>query len=307
MSYPEAMEDASAPGLGLALGGGTARGMAHVGVLKALEEAGTPPEAVAGTSFGAIIATLYALGSPALEIERTVRQTNVMELWAQALDFGLHEASLIHGRRLAAWLDRKVFFGARLEDARLPLVIAATDVETGELVLLRSGPVSEAVRASCALPGVFAPVPWEGRVLVDGGFVEPVPFRALRTLRPSHMWGVHAGLDVTSAPVLRRLRALERSERGRRMQAWAARVRVHGPWTRLVRGMALSLHSYRHGVHAPEDAFLMTVDPPVAWWDFHRSPAAIEAGERATRSVLARMQVGGRGQTALLAAPGQAG
>jgi NTE family protein len=276
------------PPIGLALGGGTARGAAHVGALKVLEDAGMPPVAFAGTSFGAIVAAMAALGAPALEIERVVRRQNVMELWAQAVDFGLHRAALVHGERLERWLDRKVFFGARIEDAERPLAIAATDLRSGAPVVLREGPVARAVRASCALPGIFASVERDGGHLVDGGFVEPVPFAALADLRPGLMLGVHTGLDLAGSTALSRLRSLDRSGVGRWLHGAAVRLRGSNPWSRLVIGLSLSLRSYRHDARAPAGADLITVAPPIAWWDFHRSPVAIEAGERATRAWLAR-------------------
>ena len=173
-------EAGSGAAVGVALGGGAARGVAHVGALKALDAAGVRVAGVAGTSYGAVIAALYALGSPALEIERTVRAQDVAELWRQALDFGLHEGGLVRGRRLSSWLDRKFFMGATFADVRVPLAIACTDLATGRLRVLRSGAIADAVRASCALPGVFAPVRLGDEVLIDGGLVETVPFRAFR-------------------------------------------------------------------------------------------------------------------------------
>jgi NTE family protein len=261
--------------------------MAHIGALKALEEAGRPPVALSGTSFGAIIAAMAALGAPGLEIERIVRRQNVMELWAQALDFGLHRAALIHGQRLERWLDRKIFFGARIEDAERPLAIAATDLRSGAPVVLREGPVARAVRASCALPGIFGSVEIGGAELVDGGFVEPVPFAALAELGPTRMVGVHTGLELAGSTALGRLRALDRSAVGRWLHRVAAGMRGATPWGRLVIGLSLSLRSYRHDARAPAGAELITVAPPIAWWDFHRSPVAIEAGERAVRAWLA--------------------
>lgn len=274
-------------GPGLALGGGTARGMAHIGALKALEAAGEPPDALAGTSSGAIVAAMYALGAPALEIERVVRRQNVMELWAQAFDFGLHRAALVHGERFTRWLDRKIFFGARIEDTQRPLVIAATDLLRGHTVPLRTGSVAEAVRASCALPGLFAPVGRCGRHLVDGGFAEPVPFAALAALEPARMVGIHTGLDLSGSKTLRALRRLDASSVGRMLHECAGRVRGRNPWSRLFVGLSLSLRSYRHDPRAPEGADLVIVAPPVAWWDFHRSPVAIEAGEAAVEAWLA--------------------
>lgn len=273
--------------LGLALGGGTARGLAHVGALKVLEAHGWVPHALAGTSYGAIIAALYALGTPALELERVVRSQNISEIWLQGLDPGFHRGSLIYGRRLARWLDRKFFFGATFADARIDLAVACTDLASGRLTVLREGSIARAVQASYALPGVFAPVRMDGRVLIDGGFMESVPFRALQELSPDVMIGLHAGVDVERSRLVRRIRRFNASRPGRAFQRFAARVRVLGPFGQMVRGLSISLRSYSRGVRVPDGGLLVREAPPVAWWDFHKSPQAIEAGERAMRAALA--------------------
>jgi len=252
-----------------------------VGVLKGMEAAGMRIDAYAGTSFGAIMAAMAALGAPPLEIERVVRRQNIMELWLQSVDFGLHKAALIHGERFASWLDRTIFYGARIEDAEVPLAIATTELFTGELRVLRRGSVAEAVRASCALPGIFGSVALEGEHLVDGGFVEPVPFRTLAELGPKRMVGVHTGLDLADSSALRRLRAMDRSLPAVALHREARRLRGRNPWSRLVKGMSLSLRSYRNDASAPGNAEMIFTSPPIAWWDFHRSPAAIEAGQQA--------------------------
>jgi len=270
----------------VAFGGGTARGLAHIGALKVLESEGAQPGAVAGTSYGAIIAALYALGMPALELERLVREQNTGEVWLQGLDFGLHRGSLIHGRRLARWLDRKFFQGATFGDAQIPLVVACTDLATGKLVVIDDGPVSVAVQASCALPGLFAPVRTNGRVLIDGGFVETVPFRALQTLQPELVIGLHAGLDVNNSRIILGIRRFNASRTGRRFQRLATRLRPVGPFGQIVRGMAVWVRSYSRALRAPHGGLLVHEEPPAAWWDFHKSPQAIVAGERAMRQAL---------------------
>lgn len=272
--------------LGLALGGGTARGLAHIGALKVLESRGLTPEAVAGTSYGAIIAALYSLGMPALELERLVRRQNILELWATGLDFGLHRASLIHGRRLERWLDRKVFYGATFADCMMPLAVACTDVATGELVVVREGSLARAVVASSALPGLFAPVDLAGRILIDGGFVEAVPFRALQSLSPDRIIAVHAGVDAESSWLIANLRRLAASRLG---MAWARLTRHTVPSTSmrsLARGLSCALASYLCQQEVPPGALLVRANPPLSWWDFHRSPEAIAAGERAMSSAL---------------------
>lgn len=276
---------AGAP-LGVALSGGAARGMAHIGVLKALDAHGRPPALVAGTSYGAIIAALYALSGNALEVERVVRSQDVAEVWRQGVDFGLHRGALIHGRRLSDWLDRKFLFGATFADARVPLAVACTDLASGALVTLEHGSIAQAVRASCALPGLFAPVRWDGRTLIDGGFLEPIPYRALRSLPGGHLLGVHTGVDVRRSGVVRAIRRFNVSKVGRSFIRRAKRVEVRGALSQIVRGAAISLGSYSRGVHVPRGATLLRVDPGIAWWDFHQSPRAIEAGERAMAALL---------------------
>lgn len=274
------------PRLGLALGGGSARGLAHIGVLKALDASGTPPTALAGTSYGALIAGLYALGSNGLAIEHTIRQQNNAEIWAQAIDFGLHKAALMHGRRLHRWLDRKFFFGATFADLEIPFAVGCTDVETGELVVVCEGSIAGAVMASCALPIYFAPVELGGRVLIDGGFIEPVPFRTLDVFDPEIAIGVHAGIDADSARMVQGTLRLHRSAFGRLFQRVAANSSMKSSYGRLLRGMAITATSYENRVEIPAGKHLLRASPPIAWWDFHRSPVAIDVGERAMNAFL---------------------
>jgi predicted acylesterase/phospholipase RssA len=278
--------DPAASGLGVALGGGTARGLAHIGALKVLESRGLAPRMLAGTSYGAIIAALYALGMPAVELEQLVRRQNILELWATSLDFGLHRASLIHGRRLERWLDRKVFFGATFDDCLMPLAVACTDVTDGSLVVLREGSLARAVVASSALPALFAPVRYDGRVLVDGGFVEAVPFRALQTLRPGRIIGIHAGVDPDGSTLVAALRRLAASRLGRLWARATERIVPNTSVKSLARGLSCALASYLCEQTIPPGALLVRADPPLSWWDFHRSPEAIAAGEVAMRQAL---------------------
>ena len=273
-------------GVAIALGGGTARGMVHVGVLKALDDSGTHPTMLGGTSFGAVIAALYALCGNAYELEHVVRTQDIGEVWRQGIDFGLHRGAVVHGKRLRDWLDRKFFFGAAFEDLRVPLAVATTDLTTGELVIVDSGPLADAVRASCALPGLFAPVPWRDRWLIDGGFVEPLPFSTLAGGDGVRKLGVHAGVDVRSSRAVRAIRAFNATPYGRAFLARGERVTPRGPLGQIYRGLTISLGSYSRGLRVPDDATLLRVEPSISWWDFHKSPGAILAGERAMRELL---------------------
>ena len=280
-------EVGAGPSIGLALGGGAARGMVHVGALKAIEASGSRLAGLAGTSYGAIIGALYALSGSALELERVIRSADIGELWRQAFDFGLHDGALIGGKRLSAWLDRKFFFGATFAEAQVPLVIASTDLTSGRLAVLDSGSIAEAVRASCALPGLFAPVRLQGRVLIDGGLVETVPFKALAGLDADIGIGVHAGVDVSHSRFILAIRRFAASSRGRSLYRRASGVAPSGPFGQMVKGLSVSLRSYSRPVRAPRGSYLLSVDPEIAWWDFHRSPQAIAAGERAMDELLA--------------------
>ena len=274
--------------VGVALGGGSARALAHIGALKALEARSLVPGAVAGTSSGALVAALYALGMPATELEHRARSLNILEFWSQALDFGLHRASLIHGQRFQNWLDRKFFYGATFESLEVPLAIACTDINTGDLVVLREGSVAKAVVASCAFPGFFAAVPWGSHLLVDGGLVATVPFSALDGMGTTLRIGLHAGIPTAESRLVDTMRRWQASARGRRLQDKLLSVRGGNAWAGLLRGLARVQASYEQGVAAPPGALLISTNPPLSWWDFHKSPQAIDAGERVTLEALER-------------------
>jgi predicted acylesterase/phospholipase RssA len=272
---------------GLALGGGAARAFSQVGALKVLEQEGLYPKALAGTSSGAFIAALYALGMPALELEKTMLDMNMLELWSQALDFGLHKAALIDGKRFSHWLDRKYFHGATFADLQIPLIIACMDIETGELVLLREGSVAKAVMASSSLSLIFAPVKIGGRYLIDGGFISTVPFPGLQALgfEPEQMLGIHAGIDAEASPFIRSLRHWYSGSSKRWQDVWVS-LPAPAPYKRLTKSLLYVLASYQQRITAPEGATLISTRPPIAWWDFHKSLEAIRAGERAMREGL---------------------
>ena len=160
------------PRLGLALGGGVARGFAHIGVLRVLEREGIVPDVVAGTSIGAVAGGCYVAG--VLDaFEDWARSLNRLKVVGY-LDFKLGRSGLLAGERLGAVLRRHL--GDRLvEDLQSPFAAIATDLASGREVWIREGPLTDAVRASYALPGVFPPVRHDRRLLVDGGLLNPVP------------------------------------------------------------------------------------------------------------------------------------
>lgn len=165
------------PKIGIALSAGSARGFAHIGVLKVLEREGIPIDYIAGTSMGSLIGAFYA-NQLDLEMMEQIAIHLKRNAW---LDFTVPKMGLIAGNKVQE-LVRLLTHRKKIEDLPIPLAIVATDIETGEKVVFREGPVDIAVRASISIPGVFEPVKWKGKLLVDGGVVDRVPVSTVRKM-----------------------------------------------------------------------------------------------------------------------------
>jgi NTE family protein len=242
--------------LGLALAGGFARGIAHIGVLKVLAEHQVSVDYVAGTSVGALIATLYAHGVPLDAMERLAVDTRFK-------DFGRWTISwlgLASNSRLETYLGR-LCSARRFEELRIPLAIAATDLGTGAPVYFTEGELGPALRASCAYPGMFLPVQYGGRTLVDGFVSAPVPVDGVRQL----------GADVVIAVYL---------ESGPPDGQPKSVGEVIG------RSFSI-MQTYAHRVWAEKADVVITPDVTrFGWDDFARTPELITAGEVAARAAL---------------------
>ncbi|MEK7347067.1 MAG: patatin-like phospholipase family protein [Pseudomonadota bacterium] len=179
--------------LGLALGGGAARGFAHVGVIQVLEEAGLRPSHVVGTSAGSLVAALYASGKTPAELVRvaeTMQEADITDWMLPILNRGA-----LRGEALAKYVNLQVG-GRSMEQMKIPLGIVATDLGSGESITFRRGNTGGAVRASSAVPAVFQPVRVGDREYVDGGLVAPVPVRQTRDLGANFVIAV----DISSDP-----------------------------------------------------------------------------------------------------------
>ncbi len=180
--------------VGLALGGGVAKGLAHIGVIKALLQIGVPIDCVAGTSSGSIVGALAAAAISPERMEAITRAARWRDLVKPVIPrLGLLDASRLEALLVSILGDR------RIEDLALPFAAVATDIATGEEVVLRSGPVAPAVRASCSVPGFFTPLELGGRLLVDGGVVDNVPVGVTRSLGADYVIAVDltGRLDAT--------------------------------------------------------------------------------------------------------------
>ena len=179
------------PRIGLALGGGAARGFAHIGVIQALESAGIRPDLVVGTSAGSLVAAMYASGKDGAELARLALAMDESAI----TDWSFPGRGVIRGEALARYV-RGHTGGLAIEQMTLPLGIVATDLDSGEAVLFQRGDPGAAVRASSAVPAVFQPVTIGAREYVDGGLVAPVPVRFARQMGAELVLAV----DISSPP-----------------------------------------------------------------------------------------------------------
>jgi NTE family protein len=248
------------PGIGLALGGGFARGYAHLGVLSVFEEEELPIACIAGSSIGSILGAAYASRLPLARIIKKCREIRFR-------DFGRWRVSrfgLASNDRLGALVHR--FFDSRqFEDLSIPTVVVATDLDTGDPVLFKQGNLAEPIRASCAFPGLFEPVQIGTRYLADGGLVAPVPTRAARELGAQIVVGISVGMHD-----------------GRR----GAPANIFQVVSRAVSA------AQKHQLESWERHASLVLRPAVqelAWDDFERIDEAIEAGAAAARSALPRL------------------
>jgi len=278
------------PRIGLALGSGSARGWAHIGVIRALREAGIEPDILCGCSIGALVGAAYADGDiEALEHWVTsLRWHDVVGL----LDPGF-SGGLIKGDKLIGFFERH-FVDKDFSALPLPFACVATELATGREVWLKEGSVAAAVRASIALPGLFAPVTLDGRLLVDGGLVNPVPVSLCRALGAD----IVIAVDLGSALVGRALRR-STTPAGREGAAqWSARLLASLGLQReealpsLLGVLATSIHIMQTRIARsrlagePADALIAPRLAHLGLMDFHRAAEAIAEGTAAARRML---------------------
>jgi NTE family protein len=252
-------EPVGRPRIGVALGGGFARGIAHLGVLRVLQQEGIPIDCLSGTSAGSMVAIAFASGHTIPEIERQAKATRFR-------DFGNWKLSwmgLASNQKLEHY-PRKYLGVNTFEELKIPLAIAASDLGTGEPVYFRRGPLGPALRASCAYPGMFVPVEIEGRMLVDGFLAAPVPVDPLRVM----------GADIVIAVFLE-----------------AAANRMPSSIVDVI-GLSFAILQ-RHADLEWRRTANIIIEPNVVdflWDDFDRTPELIAAGETSARAALPKIR-----------------
>ncbi len=244
------------PRIGLALGGGFARGIAHVGVLKVLIENGVTVDAIAGTSAGSIAAAAFASGCTVEEMIASVRKLR----WHKFARWRFCRMGFASNERMESLLT-EIFRCRTFEQTRIPLAVVAADLATGEAVTFREGGLVLPVRASCCFPGLFVPVEYRGHRLVDGVVVASVPVAPLRDMGANVIVGVHLKGNRSSAPVTNLFQVV-----GDSFQIMQDR----------------NQSNWRHECD-------LVIEPKVLhfrWDDFERADELVAAGEDAARAAL---------------------
>jgi NTE family protein len=302
--------------IGLALGGGSARGWAHIGVLQALNEAGIHPDIVAGTSIGAVVGGCYVAGElNALDqFARDLTRRKVLGF----LDFNFTGSGLINGQKLSSVLETRLK-SVNIESLSRRFVAVATEIGTGHEIWLSQGSIVDAMRASYALPGIFRPVNIAGRWLFDGALVNPIPVSVCRALGARYVIAVNVNSDScgrgTVVPHTEIMPALEAPEpppaeegllarNGRAVKKLLQRQLFgradNGPGISRVMVEAFNIVQDRIArsrlAGDPPDAVIQPRVPAFGLFDFHRAEELIECGLVAAQREIddIKREIGGR-------------
>ncbi|WP_197721769.1 patatin-like phospholipase family protein [Sulfuritortus calidifontis] len=246
--------------IGLALGGGAARGFAHIGAIKVLEANGIVPDLICGTSAGSVIGALYAAGYSGYQLHELALKMDENEIADWAVPFLGQYGGVIKGEALQNYVNRMVR-NRPIEQLARPLGIVATDLQTGKAIVFRRGNTGMAVRASSSVPGVFQPVRIGGKDYVDGGLVAPVPVRLAREMGADFV----IAIDISTRP---------------------AEQQVSGTVGTILQTTAIMGQAIKRQELQEAEALIQPVMPEVKSIDFDARHAAILAGERAAQAVL---------------------
>lgn len=297
------------PRIGLALGSGSARGWAHIGIIQALGREGIEPEIICGSSIGALVAGSYAAGH-LNELAEWVRSLHFLDL-VKLMDIRL-AGGVIEGRSLMTLIEKQLH-GVSIEELSIPFGAVATELQSGREVWLRSGSLSDAIRASIALPALFSPVRYEGRWLVDGGLTNPVPVSLCRAMGAeviiavnlnSNIVGKHLAIeeqDVMEADAMedesddlgkRDLldQLLKRFNGGAALELLRRKASVNTPGLLEVAATAINIMQDRitrsRMAGDPPDLLLTPHLSHLGLLEFDRASEAIEEGERCVERFL---------------------
>ncbi|RJQ40216.1 MAG: patatin family protein [Dehalococcoidia bacterium] len=261
--------------VGLALGSGAALGLAHAGVLKTLEKAGVPINIIAGTSAGALIGALYARGKSADQIEDLVLEQIDWKKLPRLLDLTLPRTGFIAGRRLMNLIRQVIGGDLDFAGLSIPFACAATDIDTGEEVVLRQGSVAEAIRASISIPVIFAVATYGGRRLVDGLLTNPVPASLARQMGADYV------IAVNVLP-----------ERLEAMPGAAGKAAVHNIFNVILQSIYITTHQHVQTCLKGADLVIQPRVGHIGAGEFHRARELFSEGEAAAGAMLEDIRCG---------------
>lgn len=244
----------------LALGGGAARGIANIGVLKILERERIPIDIIVGSSIGGLIGVSYSLGVPIYLMEKVALKFSMKKL----ADFSISKVSLVKGKKLEKLIgeltDKKTF-----KDARIPIAITTTDIDTGEELVHTKGDLQKIIQASCSWPGIFPPVRIESRKLGDGGIRNSIPVKTAKRLGATHVIAVDIGFCVKKDKV------------DNLFQMFIQSIQILGE----------ELDSYQS---MQADVVIKPRLHEIDQFAFHRAKEAIEDGEEAAKKAISEIR-----------------
>lgn len=258
--------------IGLALGGGAARGLAHVGVLRVLQKEGIPIDMIAGTSSGAVIGAAYAWSQDTERMTRDALDANWKKM-APLIDPSLPKSGFIKGKKIRDLIATYVGGDVNFSDLKIPFACVATDIDTGEEVIIDSGPVADALRATISIPGIFTVAKHGERYVVDGGLTTPVPVEVVRRMGADFVIAVNVNPDVT----------------GRMGKTYRQRVEAHKE-PNIIQVMMQSIYitTYAVGQQALKNADI-AIEPNLAnigAGDFNKAREIITRGREAAQKAI---------------------
>lgn len=261
--------------IGIAMGSGAALGYSIIGILRALERNGVYPDLIAGTSMGALVGSFYAAGRSVTDLVDIALSITKKRLWTMA-DFDLPWKGVVAGNGVLRFL-KSIVGNVTFDQLQLPFACVATDINTGEERVLRHGAVAEAVRGSLSLPFFFEPFFWQGRYLVDGGLVNPVPTSIVQAMGAD----ITLSVNNTTAPALK-------GSRARRPSVFNP---LHGP--HIFKVMAKTLYTMQYGIaKSGANEADVTIAPDMSGFgslEFHRAAEIIQIGEEQAEKMMPKI------------------
>lgn len=258
--------------IGLALSGGGIKGIAHVGVLRVLEDYKIPIDFISGTSIGALIGAMYAAQPNAKKLEKDVLSEDIGKL----IDYTLSKYGLIKGNKIEEYLEKKLN-NIEFKDLKIPLFITAFDIDKKREIIFSKGDVSKAVRASISIPGIFVPVENNNKILVDAGLVDPIPTEILKKVGADIIIAVNVNIVKERAPIYNEKATLKKGKK-----------KLPSMLDSTMRSLnVISSETSKADLQSGKADFIINVDlENVTLLDYKKTKIALEKGKRAAKKCL---------------------